>query len=265
MASADDFKSEERGGAGDIRDMGLFQIFTIAVQIRRMGIVHMLLQAHDGIVASGPFAGMKVLPEVIWGDGNLPPMLLGCYEAELHPAIAQAVARNPTVVVNIGAAEGYYAVGLARLLPQARVFAFESNQKGQDICRRAAAANRLGSRLTVAGTCEIDSLRRVLPQTGRSLLIVDCEGAEVELLHPARVPETLHCDMIIECHDFAKANATQILRTRFSDSHDVVDVVEGPRDPSQFASMRSWQSIDRWLAINEQRPVAMNWLACWAR
>jgi hypothetical protein len=265
MASADDFKSEERGRAGDIRDVGLFQIFTIAVQIRRMGILHMLLQAHDGNVASGPFAGMKLLPEVVWGDGNLPPMLLGCYEAELHPAITQAVARKPTAVVNIGCAEGYYAVGLARLLPQARVFAFESNQKGQEICRRAAVANQVDKRLIVAGTCEIESLRRVLAQTERSLLIVDCEGAEIELLDPARVPETLRCDMIIECHDFAKPGATQILRKRFSASHDVVDILEGPRDPSQFASMRSWQSIDKWLAINEQRPVAMNWLACWAR
>ena len=265
MAGADDFKSAERGGAGDIRDMGLFQIFTIAVQIRRMGISHMLLQAQDGIVASGPFAGMKLLPEVVFGDGNLPAMLLGCYEAELHGAVAQAVARNPGVIVNIGCAEGYYAVGLARLLPQARVFGFESNQKGQDICRRTAAANRIGNRLTVAGTCEIDSLRRVVPKTGRSLLIVDCEGAEIELLHPARVPETRNCDMIIECHDFAKEGATQILRSRFSDSHDVVDIVEGPRDPSQFASMRGWHSTDRWLAVNELRPVALNWLACWAR
>ena len=108
-------------------------------------------------------------------------------------------------------------------------------------------------------------MRRVLPKTERPLLIVDCEGAEVELLHPARVPETLHCDMIIECHDFAKENATQILRSRFAASHDVVDIGEGPRDPSQFASMRSWHSTDRWLAVNELRPVAMNWLACWAR
>jgi hypothetical protein len=265
MASADDFKSEERGRAADIRDLGLFQIFTIAVQIRRMGILNQLLQAHDGTVASGPFAGMKVLPEVLWGDGNLPPMLLGCYEAELHPAITQAVTRKPSVVVNIGAAEGYYAVGLARLLPQARVFAFEVNQKGQDICRRTGFANRVNDRLIVEGKCDIEPLRRALAQTGRSLVISDCEGDELELLDPARVPETLHCDMIIECHDFAKPNATEILRKRFSATHDVVDILEGPRDPSQFAAMRSWQSIDRWLAINEQRPVAMNWLACWSR
>jgi Methyltransferase small domain len=270
MAGADDFKSAERGGAREICDLGVFAIFTTAVQIRRMGIIHTLLQAHGGTVVSGPFGGMKLLPEVVWGDGNLPALLLGCYEAELHPAIAQAVARNPTKVVNIGCGEGYYAIGLARLLPQARVFAFDSNQKSQDICRRAAIANQVGDRLIVAGKCDIESLRDVLTspvlaQTERSLLIVDCEGAEFELLDPARVPETLHCDMIIECHDFAKPGITQVLIKRYSASHDIVDVLEGARDPSQFAIMRGWQSIDRWLAINEGRPVLMNWLVCWAR
>jgi SAM-dependent methyltransferase len=270
MAGADDFKSEERGGARQIHDVGFFQIFTNAIQIRRMGIIHMLLQAHDGMVVSGPFAGMKLLPEVVWGDGNLPALLLGCYEAELHPAIAKAVARNPTLVVNVGCGEGYYAIGLARLLPQARVFAFDSNQKSQDICRRAAVANRVGNQLIVGGRCDTQSLRdvlghRLLAQTERPLLIVDCEGAEFELLDPARVPETLHCDMIIECHDFAKPGTTEVLKKRFSASHDIADVVEGPRDPCQFVTMRGWHSIDRWLAINEGRPVPMNWLACWAR
>jgi hypothetical protein len=200
----------------------------------------------------------------------LPALLLGCCEAELHPAIAKAADRDPTLVVNIGCGEGYYAIGLALLLPLARVLAFDSNQKSQDICRRAAAANEVGNQLTVAGKCDIQSLhdvlaRRVLGQAERPLLIVDCEGAEFELLDPARVPETLYCDMIIECHDFMKPGTTEVLKKHFSASHDIVDVLEGPRDPCQFATMRDWQSIDRWLAVNEGRPVPMNWLACWAR
>jgi hypothetical protein len=250
--------------APDIRDQGLARIFSIAVQIRRSNITNAIFHANAGIVANGPFAGMTLLPEIAWGDGDLPPKLLGCYEAELHPAIAKAAARNPQVVINIGSAEGYYAVGIARLLPQARVYAFDNSPKAQDICKRAAIANQVGDRLVVSGKCEIDLLRPIIAKE-RPLLVVDCEGAEFELLDQMRLPELSNCDMVIECHEFIKPRITQTLKQRFTESHDIEDVVEGPRDPNQFAGLRNWGSIDRWLAVNEGRPITMNWLVCWAR
>jgi hypothetical protein len=250
---------------GDIRDQALLQIFAISAQVRRTAIINTLLGLHAGTVVSGPFAGMKLLPEASWGDGDLSPKLLGCYEAELHPSIAKAVSRLPDVIVNLGCAEGYYAVGMARLLPHASVFAFDTSEQGQDICRRAAAANEVGERVRVAGTCDGEQLCRILTQPRRHLLIVDCEGAELELLDPVRVPEILQCDMIVECHDFVKQGITQALIDRFSPSHDIENIMEGARDPNQFASLRGWRSMDRWLAVNEGRPMTMNWLACWKR
>ena len=218
------------------------------------------LRAHAGTVISGPFAGMRLLPEASWRDGDLPPKILGCYEAELHPAVEKAVARNPKVIINVGCAEGYYAVGMARLLPQGRIYAFDINPQAQDICKRAAIANQVGERVMVTGKCDVEALRPVIKQTGRCLLVVDCEGAELELLDQARLPEISRCDMIVECHDCLNPLITQILKQRFSASHDIENISEGPRDPNQFASLRLWESLDRWLAIDEGRPSAMNWL-----
>ncbi len=198
---------------------------------------------------------MALLPEVCWNDGDLPPKILGCYEAELHPAIAKAIARKPTAIVNIGCAEGYYAVGMARALTQARIFAFETDARGQSICACAAAANQVGDRVWVQGSCGIETLRELLPQLERLLLIVDCEGAELSLLDPTQLPEIKRCDMIVECHDFMNPQITATLRQRFADSHEVDNVGEGPRDPNMFQSLRRWESSDRWLAINENRPV----------
>jgi protein-L-isoaspartate O-methyltransferase len=237
----------------------------MATKARRAKITNALFQAHDGSVVSGPFAGMKLLPEASHGDGVLSAKLLGCYEAELHPSIAKAVFRNPELVVNIGCAEGYYAVGIARLLPQARVFGFDIDPKGQDICNRTAVANDVADRLVVAGKCEIELLRPLTENTRLSLLFVDCEGDEVALLDQVHLPGLLHCDMIIECHDFLNPQTTKILKRRFSGSHDIDDVFEGSRDPNQFVSLRDLDSFDRWLAISERRPMTMNWLVCWAR
>src|SRR4051794_20091819 len=45
-------------------------------------------------VLAGPFAGMRMLEEASWGDGDIAPKLLGCYEQELHPALAKAAQRR---------------------------------------------------------------------------------------------------------------------------------------------------------------------------
>jgi 2-polyprenyl-3-methyl-5-hydroxy-6-metoxy-1,4-benzoquinol methylase len=230
---------------------------------RRAEITNALYQVQGGNVLSGPFAGMSMLPEVSWGDGDLAPKLLGCYESELHQAIAKAIAREPKNVINVGCAEGYYAVGMARALPQSQVFAFDTSTTAQAICGRAALANRVAAR--VGGTCTFDTLRDIISKDDRTLLLVDCEGAELQLLDPAQVPGIQACDVIVECHDFLDASITPTLRERFAATHDVEVVSEGPRNPNQFPSLQRWQSSDRWLAVNENRPMTMNWLVCWAR
>jgi hypothetical protein len=258
-------KSDVAAGSGDFRPQGLQQSLPVAAQTRRSEINSALIQLHGLSVVSGPFVGMKLLVEATWGDGDLSPKLLGCYEAELHPAIAEAVSRDPRTVINIGCAEGYYAVGMALALPQARVYAFDSDEKGQAICRRAAAANQVSQRIMVAGTCGIETIRGIISQDERPLLIVDCEGAELQLLDPAQAPEILQCDMIIECHDFINSQITPTLLARFASSHNIETVFEGPRDPNKFVSLQDRGSLDRWLAVNENRPVMMNWLVCWRR
>jgi hypothetical protein len=73
------------------------------------------------------------------------------------------------------------------------------------------------------------------------------------------------CDLIVECHDFPNSSITSTLQQRFAASHDVELISEGSRDPNQFPSLQRWQSTDRWLAVNENHPMTMNGLVCWAR
>ena len=69
------------------------------------------------------------------------PKLVGSYEAELVAVIGAVVAAHPPVVVDLGAAEGYYAVGLARALPNAEVHAFELDEQARRACQRLADLN----------------------------------------------------------------------------------------------------------------------------
>src|SRR5436305_1529663 len=95
-------------------------------------------------VRSGPFAGMTMLRAV--ADGSYTAKLLGCYERELHGLIRRLVRTRYRTVVNVGCAEGYYAVGLARRMPAATVHAHDTDPEARRLCRRLARANGLGTR-----------------------------------------------------------------------------------------------------------------------
>ncbi|MGO9601849.1 MAG: hypothetical protein ACLQAT_00325 [Candidatus Binataceae bacterium] len=193
------------------------------------------------------------------------PKLLGCYEEELHRPLEELVARKPVRILNIGCAEGYYAVGLARIVPDAKVFAYDIRIDAQTICRLAAETNGVGSRVTVGGPCTLDTLRTAIAREGRTLIVMDCEGAELALLDQTAVPELATCDILVECHDYVDRAITATLRRRFMTSHVVENIVEGARDPNKYALVRQWESLDRWLIVNEGRPEMMNWLLCRAR
>ena len=100
-------------------------------------------------VQSGPFAGL-VYPDTTL-NAHATPKLLGCYEAELHPALDQVLQTAYDSVVDIGSAEGYYAVGLALKLPEPerwrRVYAYDMDADARELGRQTIAANDCAERL----------------------------------------------------------------------------------------------------------------------
>jgi len=84
----------------------------LAIWRSRM-IARALRDQNGGRVLGGPFAGMAYVEDAT--EGALAPRLIGTYEDELHPYLAEALAADPEVILDIGCAEGYYAAGLARL------------------------------------------------------------------------------------------------------------------------------------------------------
>jgi hypothetical protein len=106
--------------------------------------------ARDGpVVQSGPFAGMRLGQHS--AEGCHAPKLLGCYEQALHPHFERFIARGFDAVLNIGSAEGYYAIGLARRMPGTEIFAHDLNEGAQLACRALAEANDVSDRITIGG------------------------------------------------------------------------------------------------------------------
>ena len=168
-------------------------------------------------VLSGPFKGMR------YGDFSynsaLIPKLLGTYEADLHGWVGEALGAGYDAVINIGCAEGYYAVGFAYANPGIDVVAFDTSSVALDMMSKLAALNGLQDRVRVADARTPAELESLLRRYRRPLLLVDIEGAEDELLDIRRAPSLESADMIIETHDGYNFGVTRRLMERFWPTH----------------------------------------------
>jgi hypothetical protein len=181
-----------------------------AEQIRALGLDKLE-------VLSGPFKGMR------YGDFShnsaLIPKLLGTYEADLHGWIGEAVAAGYDAVINIGCAEGYYAVGFAYADPATEVVAVDISSVALDMLSKLAALNGLQDRVRVADVRTPAELESLLRRYRRPLLFIDIEGAEDDLLDIRRAPSIASADMIIETHDGYNFGVTRRLIERFWPTH----------------------------------------------
>jgi hypothetical protein len=241
------------------------KIITVAVAERLSEITHWIVRSTESKVQSGPFAEMILPTQTSWGGGDIGAKILGFYEAELHGHIEKAIERRPDVVVNVGCAEGYYAIGLARRIPDARVHAFDISPEAQAVCAAAAKQNGVAERVTVGGRCDPDHLVELARSGKRVLIVMDCEGGETQLLGQETVRQLANCDVLVECHDFIDRTITPTLAGLLSGAHEVELVREGARDPAASPLLQRLGSFDRWLTVCEFRPEVMSWLACWAR
>jgi hypothetical protein len=232
-----------------------------------------------GRVRQGPFEGMSYINRSV-GSAFI-PKLLGIYERELNGCIEQACAEKFPLIVDVGAAEGYYAIGLARRNPAARVIAFEMEEHGRAALREMAGLNEVGiedhsgdpqlgapsclrPKVELHGKCEFENLQTTLASADRSLVVCDVEGYEEFLLVPEKIPGLARATLLVEMHDFIRPNVTELIMKRFAVTHCVERIWQEARSRADFP-FTSWGTRlfpARYLdwAVSEWRPERMSWL-----
>lgn len=212
-------------------------------------------------VLSGPFVGMNYVPIAV-GSAWL-AKIVGTYERELHPHLDRLKGEPCDVVVDVGSAEGYFAVGLTRMLDAPRAYCFDTDPWAGRVLARIAGINSLNDRMVPGGFCRPADLEAVLAPARSPLVISDCEGGELDLLDPLAVPELRRARIVVEIHDFDGATRIgQAIRGRFDPTHDIVDVPIEPRTISDFPSGIGSAMTDeeKLCAMDEWRSVAPGWL-----
>ncbi len=208
-------------------------------------------------VQAGPFAGLRYPDELQSAPGDLVAKLLGTYERELHGVLDEWIAAGHEHVIDVGCAEGYYAVGFARTMAQCTVHAFDIDPIARDRCGELARLNEVAERVRIAGMCEPASLD-AFPADGVALLS-DCEGYERVLLDPEVAPKLRSWSILVELHEFLDASITQTIEQRFAETH-VVELIDGEDRAADGLQALSFTSPRRRAALlGERRPGHMRW------
>ena len=191
----------------------------------------------------------------------LVPKFVGSYECELHAAISSLRGEAYAGVVDIGCAEGYYAVGLARLLPGTPIFAYDTDPAAQALCERLAALNQVRDQVHIAGSCDREQL---MARSGQKLfLLCDCGGYELDLFDEPVAQAMAESDLIIETHEMYRPGCTAQLLSVFSATHIHEVISPVARRWEDFPVTQSVPRLFRRYAVDEWRNPAQRWL--WLR
>jgi hypothetical protein len=212
-------------------------------------------------VAAGPFAGMLYVGES-YGSAYL-PKIVGTYERELNDTIEQVIDGDHDLVIDIGAAEGYYAVGLA-MRGEAPVVAFEMSARARKLAAELAEKNGVTDRIQMHAKCEPESLEVTLGGADRPFVLCDVEGYEAQLLDLRRVPSLVRAVILVEIHEFARPGVTAELMRRFDATHDISVLWQDERSSDDYPYESFWTRLfPRRLvrrAIEEERGFRQSWL-----
>ena len=189
--------------------------------------------------------------------------MLGTWEKELHEYFFKL--KTHTDIICIGAAEGYYAVGLSRLFPGSEIIAFEAQEKYRKLLVENAKVNK-SDNIVVRGFCDCEELKSTLKTiAGSPLIICDIEGHEIDLLDLDNVPELSKATILVETHEMYVKNCENLLIERFCCTHNyyvyhgkkrsILDLPNKCNYLKYIASKKEMLSL-----MSEGRPYPMNWV-----
>jgi hypothetical protein len=173
-----------------------------AVEARRRDISQALNQKFKGIIRYGPLKGLKFTEESWWGGSDKASMLLGLYEQEVLTSL-QTLPRKYRYFIDIGAADGYYGIGVLVGNLFEKSWCYEVSKEAQKIIKKSAELNFVSHRIVTRGEAyskfEGDFSE---DDAAASVLLVDIEGGEFELFRSEVFKKFKKSVIFIELHDF---------------------------------------------------------------
>jgi len=217
----------------------------------------------NGIIKYGPFKGLHLDRDTWWGKLDLGSQCLGLYEKEILNLIETTDADHYSTFIDIGAADGYYAIGMLVSGKVGKTICFEQTEKGRNVIAENWRKNHSVGELTILGEANAASFATLnAKDLENAFVLVDVEGFEFDLLTDEVLSLLRSSTVVIEIHhwmeDFLdKYNTFLRNADRYFDL-DIIPRVE--RETSNLPELRDFTDDNRLLLTSERRPGVMRFL-----
>ncbi len=243
----------------NLRNKAASQILKPAPKITHPDI----LKSHT--VLHGLFKGM-IYPKIESVGSAIYPKLMGSYEKEIQSDISYLLEKNNySEILDVGCAEGYYAIGLSLKCPKSKIYAYDTSFKARELCTEMAFLNGVQNNVIVNSTMTPKGLEN-FNFKGKGLIICDCEGYELQLFNKSNLSNLSNCDLIIETHDFKNIEISTSLKILFSSTHRVKSVYSiddiHKALTYKYPDLKKYSLLEKKNLFREWRPAIMEWLIC---
>ncbi len=214
-------------------------------------------------VLNGPFKGIKY-PSLDITEAALVPKIVGSYESQLRDFVVEIINTPYLDIIDVGCAEGYYAVGLAASMPKSIIHGFDINEKDLLFCKKFAEFNNVNN-ITFNKTCDPDTLINFNFKS-KGLVFCDTEGYEMTLFTPEVISSLYNSnvDVLVELHDVLQPGITSELILRFKETHDIRVVSTKDKRKEDWKGLENLSKDEKNFAVFEHRggvnkDVYMEW------
>lgn len=229
---------------------------------RKLKLSLLIDKLFNSTVAYGPFKGLKLSANAWWGESDKASMLLGIYEQEVLTSLLN-VPKSHKTFIDLGAADGYYGIGVLINKHYDQSYCFEMSKKGQLTIAKNAKLNLVNNKVIIHGKAEKDFFKLLSPgQLSSSVLLIDIEGGEFDLLDANLFKALKGSIIFIELHPWMVengANKLAKLKSEASMDFDITEITTTSRDMSVFPELKNFNDTDRWLICSESRKQLMTW------
>ena len=236
---------------------------SIGVQRTKDKAMSILNERYDNTVAYGPFKGMKLPKDVWWAKNDCITQMLGIYEEHVLRRLISFSKLGAKRFIDVGAADGYFAVGLAYSKIYAEIHAFEIAQKGRERIRENAKMNSCEGSVHIFGEASFATMEELVGRGPKSAILIDIEGAEYEFLDDKMLNLFSHSFVICELHPWRIENGEKLqadLFTRAEEKFRVEIIVREYYTPNLFPELNELSDEERLITVGEGRERNMQWL-----
>jgi hypothetical protein len=211
------------------------------------------------IVQNGLFKNLKINKEISWGKADIASKVYGLYENKIQKILAQI--KKP-ILIDIGAADGFFAIGSLHSKISKHCYAFEQSNLGRSALSKTAELNKVSENITIKGGVNSQNFLSLLPQDidfSKAIVLCDIEGEEYSFFTDNILKKLEKSHIIIEIHQTRNKNNEIKLMKRIKSKFNVTIITGSENDYSRLPEIQLLNDIDRNLIACEGRSYIGKW------